>query len=95
MPQIDKETELRFNNFFMLFRQDGWKELIEDLTDDYNNLNEVRNIQDEKQLYYTRGRLEILGQLINLERTTNLAHEELQADNAFKNDPVEYESGWS
>lgn len=65
----DKEF---FDCRFKLFEQDGWKDLVEELTQMSDSLNDVTSIDDEKSLYLTKGQLSILNMVITLEEQTKL-----------------------
>mgnify|MGYP003668542812 FL=1 len=74
---MDKETEDYYNRFFDLFNNDGWKQLVEELKINAENINNVQALKDEQDMNIKKGQLMVLASLVNLEATINNAHEEL------------------
>jgi len=83
----DQELELYFRDMNELFRTAGWKSLTQDLKMSIPNLNSVESTKDEKDLYFRKGQLNIIGTLLNLEETTRIGQEESQRTE----DPIEAE----
>ena len=77
---LDKETETYYNNFFELFNNAGWKQLIEELTVNANVVNSVETVKDSEELFVRKGQLVVLAQLLNLETTINTSYEEAVND---------------
>jgi hypothetical protein len=74
---MDKELEQYYNNFFELFRTEGWKQLLQDITASVNNINSVGAVKDADDLFFRKGQLVVLSNIINLEASINTAFEEL------------------
>ena len=77
MASLDQETEQYYNKYFDLFRTDGWKQLIEELTQNAVVINSVEATKDQNDLYVRKGQLNVLAYLINFETTTNNNYDEL------------------
>ena len=77
MASLDQETEQYYNKYFDLFRTDGWKQLIEELTQNAVVINSVEATKDENDLFVRKGQLNVLAYLLNFETTTNNNYEEL------------------
>jgi hypothetical protein len=78
-----KEDELYYNNFFDMFRSDGWKQLLEELRSNVAMLDQVAHIKDTEDLRNKQGQLLVLSNLINLEDTLLMSYEDSkEADNA-------------
>jgi hypothetical protein len=60
-----------------LFTSDTWSLFVEELTSMANSLDQIQNIDDEKTLFLRRGQVDILNMIINVERTTKLALDQL------------------
>jgi hypothetical protein len=80
MASLDQETEQYYNKYFDLFRTDGWKQLIEELTQNAVVINSVEATKDENDLFVRKGQLNVLAYLINFETTTNNNYDELVSD---------------
>ena len=61
-------------------RQDlvGWIDLVEELKNLESIYNKLDSIESEKDLWFAKGQLSILRQVIALEETTKQAAEELE-----------------
>ena len=75
--ETDSLTKDYYNDRLKLIEQDGWRALVKEmkeLEDLYNNLD---SIESEKDLWFHRGQLSILRQIVSLEDATKAAAEEL------------------
>jgi len=59
-----------FNDRLRLFEQEGWSDLVGELETLSLNLNDVRSIENEKDLYFVKGQLSMIQMIINLEDST-------------------------
>ena len=59
-----------FNDRLRLFEQEGWADLVGELETLSLNLNDVRSIENEKDLYFVKGQLSMIQMIINLEDST-------------------------
>jgi len=55
-----------FNDRLRLFEQEGWSDLVGELETLSMNLNDVRSIENEKDLYFVKGQLSMIQMIINL-----------------------------
>lgn len=77
---MTKELELYYNTYFDLFRTDGWKQLTSELKENAVALNSVETVKDEHDLYFRKGQIAVLANLLNLETTITNAFEEIESD---------------
>ena len=77
---MDKPTEDYYNNYFNLFNNDGWKQLVEELTTNAVNIDNVQALKDKEDMNIKKGQLMVLASLINLEASINSTYEELTSD---------------
>tara|TARA_R110002153_G_scaffold260815_2_gene420997 strand:- start:1466 stop:1711 length:246 start_codon:yes stop_codon:yes gene_type:complete len=77
---VDKPTEDYYNNYFNLFNNDGWKQLVEELTANAVNIDNVQALKDKEDMNIKKGQLMVLASLINLEASINSTYEELTSD---------------
>jgi hypothetical protein len=80
MASMDKETEEYYNKYFDLFGNDGWKQLIEELTQNAEAINSVEATKDGNDLYIRKGQLNVLAYMLNFESTVNTNFNELQKE---------------
>ena len=74
MVTEDKEF---YNNRINLVGTDGWIDLVEELKTLSDSVKRIDSIDNEKDLWFARGQLSILRQMIVLEEATKAAMTEL------------------
>lgn len=74
MVTDDKEF---YNNRINLVEADGWIDLIEELKTLAESVKRIDSIENERDLWFARGQLSILRQMIVLEDATKTAMTEL------------------
>ncbi len=71
------ENEKYVQAMYEMFRTDGWKILLEDLSTNTTNINSVEAVKDNEDLWFRKGQLNILAFLNSLEtQVDNLSNEE-------------------
>jgi hypothetical protein len=73
---IDPELEKYYNNYHDLFMSTGWKQLLEDLVGNASVINSVEATKDSNDLYFRKGQLSIIANLVNLESQITAAEEQ-------------------
>ena len=81
---IDKELDLYHRNIRDMFGSPGWKQLMEDLKSNAMVINSVEAAKDNEDLYFRKGQLAIIANLLNLEAQIDATEAE-----ALKEDEVE------
>ena len=74
MVTEDKEF---YDNRINLVETDGWRDLVEELKTLSESVKRIDSIDNEKDLWFARGQLSILRQMIVLEDATKAAMTEL------------------
>ena len=74
---VDDQTKEFYKARTDLVEQDGWRDLIEELKNLEELYNKLDSIESEKDLWFAKGQLSILRQILSLEDTTKRAVEEL------------------
>ena len=64
---MNREDEKYYNDYFDLFRSDGWKQLTEELTQNAYAINNVALVKDAEDLFFRQGQLEVLVYLLQFE----------------------------
>tara|TARA_B100000427_G_scaffold323638_1_gene327434 strand:- start:2997 stop:3257 length:261 start_codon:yes stop_codon:yes gene_type:complete len=85
---IEKELEVYFNNYFEMFRTQGWKQLLKEFSENVKNINSVEQAKDEKDLFFRKGQLNIIANLLNLESQITASFENAETESS---DPGESE----
>jgi len=73
---IDTELEKYYNNYHDLFMSTGWKQLLEDLVGNASIVNSVEATKDSNDLYFRKGQLSVIANLVNLESQITAAEEQ-------------------
>jgi len=60
-----------------LVEQDGWRDLVEELKNLKKIYSKIDSVESERDLWFAKGQVSILRQMIALEEATKLAVEEL------------------
>lgn len=75
---MNKETELYFRNLNELFRSEGWLQLIEEFKANAAAINSVEHAKDEQDLFFRKGQLNILANVLNLETQVEAARQQAE-----------------
>lgn len=60
-----------------MLETDGWRDLVDELDNLFELNNQLDSIESEKDLWFAKGQLAILRQMMSLEDATKQAMEEL------------------
>jgi len=74
---MDRDDEAYYNSYFDLFRTDGWKQLIGELTQNAATINNVTVVKDTQDLHFRQGQLEVLLYLLKFEDSINNSYDDL------------------
>ena len=77
---MTQELETYFNNYFSMFRSEGWKQLISDLQGNVGQINSVEMTTDNDNLNFRKGQLATLATVLNLETQIDNAHEQAESE---------------
>tara|TARA_R110001632_G_scaffold39118_2_gene97954 strand:- start:530 stop:784 length:255 start_codon:yes stop_codon:yes gene_type:complete len=77
---IDPKLELYYRNMRELFRTSGWKQLIEDLTNNGVIIDSVELTKNNEDLYFRKGQLDVIANIVNLEGQLESAEQEQLED---------------
>ena len=73
---MDQETQQYYDAYFSLFITDGWKQLVQEFTDNAIQINSVEATKDADDMYFRKWQLNILAHLLNLETIVKTNYEE-------------------
>ena len=77
---MDKELEVYFRNYSDMFRSEGFKQLIGELSANATQLADIQTVKDADELHYRKGQVAALATVINLEATVNANRDQLEAE---------------
>lgn len=73
---MDQETQTYYDQYFSLFLTDGWKQLIQDFSNNALQINSLEAVKDADDMYFRKGQLNVLAHLINMETIVTTNYEE-------------------
>jgi len=74
------ETEKYFMALNEMFRSEGWKILMEDMRRSAVEVNAVELTKDEQDLFYRKGQLAVMANILNLETQVSNAQEQAEQE---------------
>jgi hypothetical protein len=72
----DVELEKYYRSFEEMFRSDGWKNLMQDFKGSAEQVNSVEACKDDKDLYFRKGQLVVMANMLNLESQIETAKQQ-------------------
>jgi len=79
---VDKQLEKYYEERFSTMATQGWKQFLEDVQGIFDAVNKVAPIQNELDLYFRKGQLDILQWVLTLKESSEQAYEALQKDSS-------------
>ncbi len=76
------ELEAYFDNYNQLFNHEGFKQLIEELSNNAKQLADIQSVKDLEELFYRKGQVAAFATVINLKNTITLAREQAEAEDS-------------
>ena len=74
------ELEEYFNNYNELFNHAGFKQLIDELAKNAQQLADIQTVKDEEELFLRKGQVAAFATVINLEGTITAARDQAEAE---------------
>jgi len=74
------ETEKYFRDLNEMFRSDGWKILLGDIQASAVNVNSIESTKDEQDLFFRKGQLAVMANILNLESQVAAAQQQAQEE---------------
>lgn len=74
------DLEKFFEDYRSLFRSDGWKLFTEELLVTLQAVDSVVAAKDEQDLYFRKGQLAVINNILNLENQIEVAADQAEQD---------------
>jgi hypothetical protein len=74
------ELETYFDNFNQLFNNEGFKQLLEEISVTTKQLSDVQTVKDVEELFFRKGQLAAFATIINLQATIEATREQAEAE---------------
>lgn len=75
---MNNETETYFRHLNDMFRTEGWKIFLDDIRQGVANINSVEMVKDEQDLYFRKGQLAVMANILNVEAQVAAAQAEAE-----------------
>ena len=74
------ELETYFDNYNELFNSEGFKQLVQELSNNATTLADIQTVKDSEELFFRKGQVAALASVINLENTISVAREQAEEE---------------
>ena len=74
------ELETYFNNYNELFNTEGFKQLIQELSNNAVTLADIQTVKDTEDFLFRKGQVAALASVINLENTIKVSREQAEEE---------------
>ena len=74
------ETEKYFRDLNDMFRSEGWKILLGDIQASAQSVNSIESTKDEQDLFFRKGQLAVMANILNLETQIEASREQANED---------------
>ena len=74
---MTKTEEIYYNNYFDLFRSEGWAKIVDELKDRLERID-INQLENEKDLFRMKGELSVINMLLGFETLIESYHEEAE-----------------
>ena len=74
------ELETYFDNFNQLFNNEGFKQLLEEISETSKQLSDVQTVKDVEELFFRKGQLAAFATIVNLQATVEATREQAEAE---------------
>jgi len=80
--QRDPELQKYFESLLDTFVSEGWRFLLEDFTGAEESIRDIIQCKDDKDLYYRKGQLDVIGRLLAFETSIKNSYEDFLNDSS-------------
>ena len=77
---MNLELETYFDNFNQLFNNEGFKQLLEEISVTTKQLSDVQTVKDVEELFFRKGQLAAFATIVNLQATIEATREQAEAE---------------
>lgn len=77
---MDRELEEYFDRYNELFNHRGYEQLLEEISNNINNLSEVGTIKDAEELFFRKGQIAAFRSILSFEDSVGIARSQAEED---------------
>ena len=74
------ELETYFDNYNELFNSEGFKQLVQEISNNATQLADIQTVKDQEDLYFRKGQVAAFATVINLQSTIEAARDQAEAE---------------
>jgi hypothetical protein len=74
------ELETYFDNYAVLFNSEGFKQLVNELSNNATQLADIQTVKDQEDLFFRKGQVAAFATVINLQATIEAARDQAEAE---------------
>lgn len=77
---MSPELETYFNNYNELFNHEGFKQLLQELSTNAQQLADIQSVKNEEELFFRKGQIAAFATILNLQATTEAARDQAEVE---------------
>ena len=77
---MSPELEAYFSNYNELFNHEGFKQLLQELSTNAQQLADIQTVKDVEDLFFRKGQVAAFATVLNLQATTEAARDQAEAE---------------
>jgi len=72
------ELETYYNNYNELFNHEGFKQLLQDVSNNVDRIADIQTVKDVEELFFRKGQIAAFYSIINIEGTIEAGREQVE-----------------
>tara|TARA_R100001460_G_C3541416_1_gene174502 strand:- start:1009 stop:1251 length:243 start_codon:yes stop_codon:yes gene_type:complete len=77
---MSPELEAYFSNYNELFNNEGFKQLLQELSTNAQQLSDIQTVKNEEDLFFRKGQVAAFATVLNLQATIEAARDQAEAE---------------
>jgi hypothetical protein len=77
---MSPELEAYFSNYNELFNHEGFKQLLQEISTNAQQLADIQTVKNEEDLFFRKGQVAAFATVLNLQATTEAARDQAEAE---------------
>jgi len=77
---MSPELETYFSNYNELFNHEGFKQLLQEISTNAQQLADIQTVKNEEDLFFRKGQVAAFATILNLQATTEAARDQAEAE---------------
>jgi hypothetical protein len=77
---MSPELEAYFSNYNELFNHEGFKQLLQEISTNAQQLADIQTVKNAEDLFFRKGQVAAFATVLNLQATTEAARDQAEAE---------------